>query len=521
MTGKRLTALLAKINIIEQYGPSDPPITDLAYDSREVHQGSLFFALKGLHSNGHDYVEKAIAQGAAAVVHSDPLPHYAQGVTYLRVENSRRAMSPIACSFYNDPSSEMTIIGVTGTDGKSTTSYFIQQLLKLSGKTAGLLTTVQFDLGQGAEKNYLRQSTPEATEVHRLLRAMRENGCTHAVVEATSHGLSPLNNRLGDVKFDVGVLTNISHEHLEFHKTLERYIDDKANLFRALPPERGIAVINAEEPHRQAFIDAAACPVYLYGISPGTQQPLVTADLSASEIEESPAGQSFLVGFKANTIKEQPAGKPLKTRVNLPQPGRFNVENSLAALLAVGHLPGESLQTYFPLIADLKPVKGRMVPVDEGQPFQVIVDYAHTPGSFRKLFPALRAQVDSGKLIAVFSSAGERDIEKRSQLGEIAAAYCDIIVLADEDPRGEVPLDILEDVAAGCGLMEREHELFLIEDRPTAIRHAFTLATKGDLVVLLGKGHEGSIIYADGPIPWDEETVAREQLQQLGYKPLN
>ncbi|MCF7949804.1 MAG: UDP-N-acetylmuramoyl-L-alanyl-D-glutamate--2,6-diaminopimelate ligase, partial [Spirochaetia bacterium] len=158
MTGKRLTALLAKINIIEQYGPSDPPITDLAYDSREVHQGSLFFALKGLHSNGHDYVEKAIAQGAAAVVHSDPLPHYAQGVTYLRVENSRRAMSPIACSFYNDPSSEMTIIGVTGTDGKSTTSYFIQQLLKLSGKTAGLLTTVQFDLGQGAEKNYLRQS---------------------------------------------------------------------------------------------------------------------------------------------------------------------------------------------------------------------------------------------------------------------------------------------------------------------------------------------------------------------------
>src|SRR6056297_3842849 len=291
MTGKRLTALLAKINIIEQHGPSDPLVTDLVYDSRELQQGSLFFALKGLHSDGHDYIEKAIVQGAAAVVHSAPLPHYARDVAYLRVENSRRAMSPIACSFYDDPSSEMTIIGVTGTDGKSTTSYFIQQLLKLSGKTAGLLTTVQFDLGQGAEKNYLRQSTPEAPEIHRLLRAMCKNGYTHAVVEATSHGLSPLNNRLGDVKFDVGVLTNISHEHLEFHKTLERYIDDKANLFRALPLKGGFGVVNAEEAHRQAFLDAAACPVYLYGIRPETQE---TADLTASDIEESPAGQSFL-----------------------------------------------------------------------------------------------------------------------------------------------------------------------------------------------------------------------------------
>src|SRR6056297_1467921 len=513
MTGKRLTALLAKINIIEQHGPSDPLVTDLVYDSREVQQGSLFFALKGLHSDGHDYIEKAIAQGAAAVVHSDPLPHYARDVAYLRVENSRRVMSPIACSFYDDPSSEMTIIGVTGTDGKSTTSYFIQQLLKLSGKTAGLLTTVQFDLGQGAEKNYLRQSTPEATEIHRLLRSMRENGCTHAVVEATSHGLSPLNNRLGDVKFDVGVLTNISHEHLEFHKTLERYIDDKANLFRALPPERGIAVINAEEPHRQAFIDAATCPVYLYGISPGKQEPLDTADLTASEIEESPAGQSFLISRKTSAA-EEPA---IATLVNLPQPGRFNVENSLAALLVVGHLPGESLQTYFPLIAELKPIKGRMVPVDEGQPFQVIVDYAHTPGSFRKLFPALRSQVNKGNLIAVFGSVGERDIENRSQLGSIAAEYCDIIILADEDPRGEEPRDILEDIATGCKRVKRNEGLFLIEDRPAAIRHAFTLAEKNDLVVLLGKGHEGSIIYADGPIPWDEETAAREQLRALGY----
>lgn len=507
MTGKRLSALLAKINIIEQHGPSDPHITALAYDSREVRSGSLFFALKGLHTDGHEYISSAVSKGAAAVIHSDPLPEYAQEVAYLRVENSRLLMSPIASSFYDAPSSEMTIIGVTGTDGKSTTCYFIQQLLALSGIRAGLLTTVQFDMGQGPEKNFLRQSTPEAPEIHRLLRTMRDNGCTHAVVEATSHGLSPLNNRLGDIEFDVGVLTNISHEHLDFHKTLERYIDDKANLFRALPPGSGYGVVNADEAHRQAFIDAADCPVYLYQIEPEAGSGSMPAvDLAAADIEESPSGQSFHV--RSTEFTQQ---------VILPQPGRFNIENTLAALLAVGRLTGRSTQSFLPFVSQLKPVKGRMVPVDQGQEFQVIVDYAHTPGSFRKLFPALRRQVGQGKLISVFGSAGERDIEKRSQLGEIASRYSDIIVLTDEDPRGEVPRQVLEDIAVGCSTLKLDDSLFLIEDRPTAIRYAFGLAEAGDLVVLLGKGHEGTIIYADGPIPWDEETAAREQLRALGY----
>ena len=445
-------------------------------------------------------------------MHSDPLPEYAQEVAYIRVENSRVLMSPIACRFYDDPSSEMTIIGITGTDGKSTTSYFIQQLLTLYGIKTGLLTTVQFDLGNGPEKNFLRQSTPEAPEIHRLLRSMHENGCTHAVVEATSHGLSPINNRLGDIKFDVGVLTNISHEHLDFHKTLERYIDDKANLFRAVPKGSGYSVINGDEKHRQAFIEAADGTVYLYGIenkegSDWSGNKTAKPDLLAADIRETPSGQSFYL-----------KGLGLNEQLSLPQPGRFNIENTLAALLAVGNLPGQKINDFLPLVSQLQPIKGRMVPVHQGQEFQVIVDYAHTPGSFRKLFPALRRQVAQGKLIAVFGSAGERDVEKRSQLGEIASAYCDMIVLADEDPRGEVPRTILEDIAAGCGSMRRDENLFLIEDRPTAIRRAFQLAGEGDLVVLLGKGHEGTIIYADGPIPWDEETAAREQLHALGYR---
>lgn len=471
----------------------------MAYDSRDVQIGTLFFALRGMHQDGHRYISQAVDAGAAAVVCMDLPEKLDPEVAYVVVEDSRWVMSPIASSFYDDPSSELTIIGVTGTDGKSSTSFFIQQLLEKSGKKCGMLTTVQFKLGDSSQKNYLRQSTPEASEIHRLLRQMRTNGCTHAVVEATSHGLSKINNRLGDVKFDVGVLTNISHEHLEFHKTLERYMNDKANLFRALPAKSGRSIINFDEEHKDVFRQASACPVYTYSIA-GDE-----ADFAALDIREYPTRQEF-------TLQSPDGTADLK----LPQPGRFNIENCLAALAAVSRLPGEKLQTYLPFVEELRPIKGRMVPVREGQPFEVIVDYAHTPGSFEKLFPALRTQV-KGQLIAVFSSAGERDVEKRSILGRIASQYCDRIVLADEDPRGERPMDILEQVAEGCTGMERGRDLFLIEDRPTAIRHAFSLADHDDLVILLGKGHEGSIIYADGPIPWDEEEQARSILHELGY----
>ena len=329
---------------------------------------------------------------------------------------------------------------------------------------------------------------------------MRDNGCTHAVVEATSHGLSPINNRLGDVHFDIGVLTNISHEHLEFHKTLEQYIDDKANLFRALPADRGRAIINLDEPRHGAFTEASSCLVRTYSLENKG------ADLMAADIREGAAEQEILLRHAGG-----------EDRVRLPLPGRFNVENCLAALLAVSSLPDEKLSTFLPFVERLRAIKGRMVPVRQGQPFEVIVDYAHTPGSYRKLFPSLRQQV-KGKLIAVFGSAGERDLEKRPIQGKIASEYCDMVVLTDEDPRGEDPRRLLEDIAAGCSGLERDRDLLIIEDRPTAIRTAFSKAEKGDLVILLGKGHEGTIIYADGPIPWDEEQEAIAALNEAGYR---
>jgi UDP-N-acetylmuramoyl-L-alanyl-D-glutamate--2,6-diaminopimelate ligase len=492
--------LTAGINIIERSGPEDPEITALVWDSRDAGPGSLFFALKGVHTDGHAYIDQAVAAGAAAVVHSDPLAHSSPGVLYLRVEDTRRAMSPAAAALYDDPSREMTVIGVTGTDGKSTTVSFIHQLLRLGGLRAGFLSTVQFDLGDGAQKNSLRQSTPEAPEVQRILRAMRDAGCSHAVVEATSHGLSPQNNRLGDVAFDVGVLTNISREHLEFHKTFERYMDDKANLFRALSA-KGAAVINRDEPNRGVFESASSAPVVHYSLS-GAQE----AGLAAERITEEGDRQRFHLRCGEERLEAE-----------LSMPGRFNVENSLAALLAVSRASGARIGELAALLPQLKPVKGRMVPVDCGQPFRVLVDYAHTPGAFEKLFPMLRDMV-AGRLIPLFSSAGERDLEKRPVLGEIADRYCEVIILADEDPRGEEPMAVLRDVARGCRGKSEGQDLLLIPDRRAAIRRAFELARPEDMVLLLGKGHEGSIIYADGAMEWDEEREAIRILEELGYR---
>ena len=495
---KHLSDLLESVDVLEYTGPENPVIKELAYDSREVQPGTLFFALPGLHSDGHTFIPRALEAGAVAVIHSTPVVDPDPGIAYVRVANSRTAMSPIAAAFHDHPSRTLRVIGVTGTDGKSTTVFFIHQLLTLSGRKAGFLSTVNFNLGEETRKNYLRQSTPEAVEIHRLLRQMVDNGCTHAVVEATSHGLSPLNNRLGDVAFDAAVMTNISHEHLEFHKTLERYVDDKANLFRFTAPDGG-AVINADDPQAEVFGRASRCPVVSYSLRPGG------GDLWAEKITPRGFSQEITLG-----------GLGGEETVILNQPGRFNAENLMAALLGISRLTNEPVHRFLPLVSQLKATKGRMVPVEMGQPFTLLVDYAHTPGSFEKLFPILREQT-SGRLVAVFGSAGERDVEKRPIQGQIASRYSDILVLADEDPRQEDAAAITAQIAAGCTGKIPGETLFIIHNRAEAIHHACTLAREGDTVVLLGKGHEGSIIYADGPREWDEETQARKALTRLGF----
>ena len=509
-------------------GP-DPLVSSLEYDSRRVRPGALFFALPGLHADGRDFVPDAIARGAVAVVHEAELEGARPGIPCIRAKSSRFSMSPVSAAFYGFPSRRLLIAGVTGTEGKSTVVSLIWQLLRLSGKKAGFFSTVQVSTGGEPEWNPEHQTTPEAPVVQRLLWEMAENGCSFAVVESSSHGLSPRTNRLGDVEYDATVFTNLGHEHLEFHGTWEQYRDDKANLFRALNREQakksaGIAgsppvpepfgVVNADDPSSEYFIGVTGRRALGYSAAGKG------ADLSAALVESGAGGNRCLAKIAAE-------GKSAEIRDCLP--GAFNAGNVMAALLAASGLAGAPVSELAPLCPSLKPVRGRMSAVKCGQPFEVLVDYAHTPSSFMAVLPPMRKRADEagGRVICMFGSAGERDTAKRREQGKIAAAYSDFIVLTDEDPRGEDPMAIITEIAGGAlGHSEapppsppkfREGEnLFLIPSRPAAARKALSLARAGDIALLLGKGHESAIIYGGGrEEPYDEAAEAEKALAEL------
>ncbi len=508
---KTLSSFIDAADALERRGAVDPVITGLAYDSRKVEPGFLFFALPGLHVDGSRFIPQAIAKGAVAVVHEGELAAYEDGVAYLRVENPRLAMSPVAAAFYGYPSRDLAVIGITGTEGKSTTVSLVFQLLRLAGHRAGFISTVEYCAGDEVVSNPEHQTTPEAVTIHARLAEMRDAGCRYAVIESSSHGLSAKTGRLADVLFDVGIMTNVTHEHLEFHGTHERYKSDKANLFRALDahdhvkagvPVPSFGVVNDEDAAAPYFRMATKKRVYGFSTSRAADfQGTVYARDIAVDID----GANFTIVDNDERI---PA------RVNLP--GAFNVKNALAALIAVSKLIDRPLAELAPLLPRLTPVRGRMTVINQGQAFEVLVDYAHTPSSFREIFPPLRARV-KGRIISVFGSGGERDTVKRPEQGRIAADYSDTVILTDEDPRGEDPLTLLEEIAAGCPELTRDERLFLIPDRPQAIRKALSLAKPGDLVLLLGKGHENSIIYRDKTVPYDEIAEAKAALRELGY----
>ncbi|MDR0910123.1 MAG: UDP-N-acetylmuramoyl-L-alanyl-D-glutamate--2,6-diaminopimelate ligase [Spirochaetaceae bacterium] len=485
-------------------------VSGMEYDSRKIQPGNIYFALPGIHTDGSLYIKDAIERGALVVVcetNVDTLKydHKYSDVLFIKVKDVRLAMSSISAAFYDNPSGKLVCIGVTGTEGKSTTVFLIWQLLRLLGKKAGFISTVQSSNGSSALDNSEHQTTPEATVIHGKLHEMHKNGCNYAVIEASSHGLSHRTGRLADIKFHAGVMTNVRHEHLEFHGTWEQYRSDKANLFRATS---GFGVVNADDESADYFAKALA--------------------------EGKPADKAPPCFRFSTESKEADASLATIHGVNFEEnlPGAFNAGNVLAALITVSRLVQMPVENLVSLVPELKPVKGRMTRIEKGQPFQLVVDYAHTPSSFKTIFPPIREQLDKAnkedpaspprRIITVFGSAGERDTEKRPQQGAIAAKYCDILYITDEDPRGEVPLDICRAIAKGAmaekkTLIENDN-LFLIPDRPAAIRAAFKQAKEGDIVLLLGKGHENSIIYKDHTMPYDEISEAEKALADMGYK---
>ncbi|MDR2468525.1 MAG: UDP-N-acetylmuramoyl-L-alanyl-D-glutamate--2,6-diaminopimelate ligase [Spirochaetaceae bacterium] len=512
--------LAQSAGLIEKKGTVNPLVDKLVYDSREVVERTLFFALNGLHTDGHRFIDSAIDAGACVIVHETLLPQTRAGVIYLHVRSSRAAMSPIAAAFYGEPSRHLAVIGVTGTEGKSTTVYLIFQLLRLAGKKCGFISTVEFSVDGSEHPNPQHQTTPEASQIHRMLAEMLKNGLEYAVLESSSHGLSPRTGRLANVAFDVGVMTNVTHEHLEFHGTWECYRDDKANLFRALNAVNHTKIIAGSTKDIPAFGVVNAADPSARFFTAATTKPVIAFNTQGSNTDY-PADfyiENLTGGAEGNSYKVVSADGQTLVRDELP--GAFNAGNVLAALIVVSRLLNMPVHALCPLVSRLCPVRGRMTAIKCGQPFEVLVDYAHTPSSFEAIFPPLRRRLDAtgGRIIALFGSAGERDTQKRPAQGAIASRWADIIVLCDEDPRGEDPLSILEDIAAGITGKNRGSSLFLIPERSEAVRKACSLARPGDLVLLLGKGHENSIIYSRNgrqTIPYDEITEAEQALRAV------
>ena len=549
------------------------PITNLVFDSREVTTDSLFFALPGTHIDGNKFISEAILAGANAVIYQGTLsPGNQEDIAkaiikrsiqnemsqdkikfspvLINVADSRYAMAPVSSTFYDNPSERMVVLGVTGTEGKSSTVSFIWQLLRACGKKAGFISTVEYSLGGEAIPNPQHQTTPEAPIIQHHLNEMLMNGCDYAVVETSSHGLSSKLNRCGNIMFDCGVFMNVTLEHLEFHKNFETYRSDKANLFRALDKHNhiktiqgqkkkinSIGIVNLEDPSAKYFIDATNHPVYGFtslgkaGKAASESEntkislPEIPANLrymTATNIVSDTYGISFDVdadgkdGIYAENYNSATPREHVKFSVKASIPGAFNAYNLMASITAVSSVTGISFEDLASRVSTLTPIKGRMTVINEGQPFEVIIDYAHTPSSFETIFPPLRKRC-SGKIFSVFGSGGERDVTKRPLQGQIAAKYCDVVVLADEDPRGEDPVELLKQIAAGAEKEGKimDKNLFIIHERQKAIREVFKMAQKGDIVLLLGKSHENSIIYKNYTMPYDEISEAKQALKEI------
>jgi UDP-N-acetylmuramoyl-L-alanyl-D-glutamate--2,6-diaminopimelate ligase len=466
-------------------------ITHLAYDSREVEEGTLFFAVPGVHVDGHDYAAQAVAAGALAVVAEREIAGLE--APQLIVPRTRDALADAADEWFNRPSERLRVIGITGTDGKTTTAFLANEVLRAGGRRPGLIGTVAVLVGDHMRPNPNRNTTPEALELHELLAQMVAAGNDSVVLEATSHGLAQ--SRVRNARFAVGVMTNLTSEHLEFHGSLENYRAAKSMLFEEAPT----AILNADDPSFAYFRERARDRVLTYAIE-------TDADLRATDLDPGGDGTTFRL-----------TAPGWSGPVRVPIPGWFNVQNALAAL-ALGHVEGVALDVAAEAIGRSPGVPGRMETVDQGQPFTIVVDYAHTADSLGKVLRVLRP-LATGRLIVVFGSAGERDPTKRSPMGRVAAELADVVVVTDEDPRLEDPRAINEQIAEGARVAgARDGEsLFVIDDRPSAIAHAVALARAGDVILLAGKGHEQSIIYGTESRPWDEKEEARRALRAAGY----
>lgn len=476
----KLKELLAGVNALSVHADPETEITGVYNDSRKVKAGGLFVAIPGFKEDGTVYIGKALEAGAAVVITEKPP---AGEASFILVENARRALSGISANFYGRPSDQMTVIGVTGTNGKTTTTNLIREVIEQClGVSCGLIGTNEIIIG--SEVTEASRTTPEAVEIHEIFRRMLDVGVKYAVMEVSSHALKL--ERVADVRYAVGVFTNLTQDHLDFHITMEDYLASKALLFKMC----GKGVLNLDDPATHTIVEQANCDIMTYSAKD------MSADLVAKNI------RYFLtkVDFEALGIEEI-------DRAELKIPGKFSVYNALATIGACMSI-GIPLKQVTAALRNCHGVKGRaeVVPIDRD--FAVIIDYAHSPDALENILQTLRGFA-KGRLITVFGCGGDRDKTKRPIMGKTVESYSDLCIVTSDNPRTEDPIAIINDILAGMSRKEKE---IVIPDRIEAIGHALKIARADDIILLAGKGHETYQEINGVKHPMDEREIVRSFL---------
>jgi len=484
----KLTALLSQVATIKTEGSLDREITAITYDSRRVKPGTLFVALKGEKVDGAAFVEKAVAAGAEAVVSEDA--EIKTRATNITVADARNALADLGAAFFQHPARALKIAGVTGTNGKTTTAFLIKHICEAALLRCGLIGTVRYEVGDRILP--ASRTTPESLDLHDLLWQMRSAGCKAAVMEVSSHAL--MQARVRGVEFDAAVFTNLTQDHLDYHKTMEAYFEAKTRLFSGLARQtkkKGQAVINLDDRYGAMLAQrfGKEVPVVTYGVG-------VHADFRASNVR---------IDFHGTSYQLDAGGRSYLVR--LPLIGQFNVYNSLAAL-AAANVMGVDVRSGVLALANATAVPGRLEAVPAQRQFRIFVDYAHTDDALLNVIKTCR-ELNPGRLIVVFGCGGNRDKTKRPRMGAVVDQHADYGIVTSDNPRKEDPLAIIEDIKPGM----KRGNFEIIPDRREAIFKAVAMAQPRDIILIAGKGHETYQEFADHTAPFDDAAVAREALE--------
>ena len=500
-----LQELIASLDSVLVKGDLQREVVSITEDSRKVKPGSVFVAIKGTHQDGHQFVRQAQTQGAVAVVEEEGCetfdsPQGERSSALIRVKNSRKALGLLASRLYDTPSAHLQMVGVTGTNGKTTVTYLAKSLLEAQGHHVGLLGTVGYVFG--TEHRVASHTTPASVELQEMLSAMVKAGMDVAVMEVSSHALAL--ERVAGCEFDIVVFTNLTQDHLDFHRTLDEYFQAKLRLFtecvegkQKAGPKR--ALINADDERAAFILQRCAIPTWTFGLH-------AQADIQAEAIHLSMGGTEFLVS--------SPLGR---LTISSQLVGEHNVSNLLAAI-GIGLEMGMTIPMIERAVQSVANVPGRFERIDEGQAFTVVVDYAHTEDALYRLLRAAQA-IKQGRIITLFGCGGDRDAGKRPKMGQVAAQYSDLVIVTSDNPRTENPQTILTQIEQGIQFLRPEERCpyQIILDRAEAIHAAVAEAKSGDLVLIAGKGHEDYQIVGTQKIHFDDREEARKAIhQQMG-----